>query len=36
LNKKILKIALLYGGNSSEREISIKTGKAVEKATSGL
>ncbi len=40
-NKKInvlknLKIALLYGGMSSEREISIKSGKAVEKALNSL
>ena len=27
-----LKVALLYGGNSSEREISIKSGKSVEEA----
>ncbi len=31
-----LKIALLYGGISSEREISIKSGKAVEKALEKL
>jgi len=34
LNK--LKIALLYGGSSSEREISIKSGKAVENALKKL
>ncbi len=34
LNKP--KIALLYGGSSSEREISIKSGKAVEKALKKL
>ena len=33
---KDLKIALLYGGSSSEREISIKSGKAVEKALKNL
>ncbi len=33
---KNLKIALLYGGTSSEREISIKSGKAVEKALKNL
>ena len=32
MNRNNLKIALLYGGDSSEREISIKTGKAVENA----
>ncbi len=31
-----LKVALLYGGNSSEREISIKSGKSVEKALKKL
>ncbi|WP_457641775.1 D-alanine--D-alanine ligase [Persephonella sp.] len=31
-----LKVALLYGGTSSEREISIKSGKAVEKALKNL
>ncbi len=34
LNK--LKIALLYGGSSSEREISIKSGQAVEEALKRL
>jgi len=33
---KNLKIALLYGGTSSEREISIKSGKAVENALKEL
>jgi len=33
---KNLKIGLLYGGYSSEREISIKSGKAVEKALKEL
>jgi len=33
---KSLKIALLYGGYSSEREISIKSGKAVEEALKEL
>lgn len=32
MSKKDIKIALLYGGNSKEREISIKSGKAVENA----
>jgi len=36
LNKSNLKVALLYGGNSSERQISIKTGKAVENALKNL
>ncbi len=31
-----LKVALLYGGNSSERDISIKSGKSVEKALKEL
>ncbi len=31
-----LKVALLYGGNSSEREISIKSGKSVENALKKL
>jgi D-alanine-D-alanine ligase len=34
--KSLTKIALLYGGYSREREISIKSGKAVEKALSQL
>jgi D-alanine-D-alanine ligase len=34
--KSLIKIALLYGGYSREREISIKSGKAVEKALSQL
>jgi len=32
----LTKIALLYGGYSREREISIKSGKAVEKALNQL
>ncbi len=32
MSEKKPKIALLYGGNSKEREISIKSGKAVENA----
>ncbi len=31
-----IKVALVYGGKSSEREISIKSGKAVEKALKNL
>ncbi len=31
-----LKVVLLYGGNSSEREISIKSGRSVEKALKKL
>jgi D-alanine--D-alanine ligase (EC 6.3.2.4) len=34
--KSLTKIALLYGGYSREREISIKSGKAVEKALNQL
>jgi D-alanine-D-alanine ligase len=34
--KSLIKIALLYGGYSREREISIKSGKAVEKALNQL
>ncbi len=33
---EIKKVALIYGGNSSEREISIKSGKQVEKALKEL
>ncbi len=36
MNKENLKVALLYGGSSSEREISIKTGKAIESALKKL
>jgi D-alanine-D-alanine ligase len=36
LNEKNTKIALLYGGVSKEREISIKSGKSVEKALKKL
>ena len=36
MNKGNLKVALLYGGDSSERQISIKTGKAVENALKNL
>lgn len=36
MSKKNIKIALLYGGFSKEREISIKTGKAVENALKRL
>jgi len=36
LNRKDFKIALLYGGTSKEREISIQSGKAIEKALKEL
>ena len=36
MNKENLKVALLYGGSSSEREISIKTGKTIESALKKL
>ena len=36
MNKEKIKVALLYGGTSKEREISIKSGQAVENALKRL
>lgn len=36
LSKEVKKVALLYGGVSKERDVSIKSGKAVEKALKSL